>query len=549
MTSPLPEAPESARVIELPTVIMHPDAVTPDALSARETAREAQSNGERGTAWNDHGLLLVAVLTIQAVLTLRLVWSNTAYVDEATYLWAGHLEIAHWLHGTPIPPFQTWLSGAPVVYPPIAAIADSLGGLIGARILSLVFMTGTTVLLWDITSKLFGRRAAFFATALFAMLGPTQFLGALATYDAMALLLLAISVWCVVAARDHGDSTPLLVAGAVTLALANATKYATALFDPVVVVLAALVIAQKRGAKPALGRAGYLAAVVTALVAALLALGGPLYTAGVMYTTLARAAGNDPAALVLEDACKWAGVVCVLAWVGVVICGRGGSRGQAMILAILAAAGMLAPLEQARIHTLTSLHKHVDFGAWLAAPAAGYALARLSRITKRRSLSFVAGGFVAVAAMLPAAAVGSAQARSLFRSWPDSSSAIAQLRTLIRSYPGNYLAEDYDIPAYYLESSVSWQRWSGTWYFSYTPPGARRPLTGAAAYRAAIARHYFSLVVLDFLATPGTDSQITTDVQQVGGYQIIAEVPSAFGHYTIWAYRPLQQSEPRHVHR
>ena len=540
MTSPLREGREPARVMEPPTVIVHLDAVTPDALPARRI----QPNGERGKTWNDHGVLLIAVLTVQTVLSLRLVWGNTAYVDEATYLWAGHLEIAHWLHGTPVPPFQTWLSGAPIVYPPIAAIADSVGGLIGARILSLVFMTGTTVLLWDITSKLFGRRAAFFATALFAVLGPTQFLGALATYDAMALFLMAMSVWCVVAARDRGDSTFLLVAGAVTLALANATKYATALFDPVVIVLAALVIAQERGAKPALGRAGYLAAVVTALVAALLALGGPLYMAGVMYTTLARAAGNDSPALVLEDSWKWAGVVCILAWVGVVISARRGSTGQAMLLAVLAVAVMLAPLDQARIHTLTSLHKHVDFGAWLAAPAAGYALARLSRITKRRSLSFVAGGFVAAAVLLPVGAVGSAQARSLFRSWPDSSSAIAQLSTFVRAYPGNYLAEDYDIPAYYLESRVSWQRWSDTWYFSYTPPGARRPLTGAAAYQAAIARHYFSLVLLDFLATPGTDSQITTDMQRAGGYQIVAEVPSAFGNYAIWAYRPLRQSEP-----
>jgi hypothetical protein len=145
--------------------------------------------------------------------------------------------------------------------------------------------------------------------------------------------------------------------------------------------------------------------------------------------------------------------------------------------------------------------------------------------------------------------LGSAQARSLFRSWPDSSSVIGQLRTLTRAYPGNYLAEDYDIPAYYLESSISWQRWSGTWYFSYTPPGARRPLTGAAAYQAAIARHYFSLILLDFLATPGTDTQITTDVEQVGGYQIVADVPSAFGYYTIWAYRPPQLSEPKHAHR
>jgi Dolichyl-phosphate-mannose-protein mannosyltransferase len=482
--------------------------------------------------------LLIAILTIQAVLSLRLVWSNTAYIDEATYLWAGHLEIAHWLNGTPVPQFQTWLSGAPAIYPPVAAVADTAGGLFGARILSLALMTGATALLWNVTSRLFGSLAAFFATLLFATLGPTQFLGALATYDAMALLLMAVSAWCVVAARDHADSTVLLVAGAVLLALANATKYATALFDPVVFALAALVIAQKRGAKPALGRAGYVAASVVALVAGLVALGGPLYMAGIMYTTLARAAGDNSPMLVCEDAWKWAGVVCILAWIGVILCLLRGNRGQAMLLALLAAAGLLAPLEQARIHTITSLHKHVDFGAWLAAPAAGYALAWLSRISKRRGLHFLAAGLIACAAIPPIAVVGSAQARSLFSGWPNSSSIIAKLRALTRSYPGNYLAEDYDIPAYYLRNSVPAQRWSNTWYFSYTPAGSQRPLTGVSAYRAAIARHYFSLIILDFGATPRTDSQIATELHQAGGYHILGVVRSSFSQYTIWAYRP-----------
>ena len=108
--------------------------MTPDGLSVTTT----QPNRMQRTGWNNRSLLLLMIiLTIQAVLSLRLVWSNTAYIDEATYLWAGHLEIAHWLHGAPVPLFQTWFSGAPVVYPPIAAVADSLGGLIGARILSL----------------------------------------------------------------------------------------------------------------------------------------------------------------------------------------------------------------------------------------------------------------------------------------------------------------------------------------------------------------------------------------------------------------------------
>ena len=103
--------------------------------------------------------------------------------------------------------------------------------------------------------------------------------------------------------------------------------------------------------------------------------------------------------------------------------------------------------------------------------------------------------------------------------------------------PGNYLAEDYDIPAYYLQSSVPWPRWSNTWYLSYTQPGPRRALTGAAAYRAAIAQHHFSLVILDFLATPKTDSQIVAAMQQTGDYQVVAVVASSYGQYTIWGYR------------
>ena len=52
------------------------------------------------------------------------------------------------------------------------------------------------------------------------------------------------------------------------------------------------------------------------------------------------------------------------------------------------------------------------------------------------------------------------------------------MRPLTRQYPGNYLAEDYNVPAYYLESSIPWQRWSQTWYFTYrardAPAAVRR---------------------------------------------------------------------------
>ena len=174
---------------------------------------------------------LLVVLLVQAALSLRLVGADTAFQDEATYLWAGHLEWAHWLHGVAVPPFASYFSGAPVIYPPLGALADSVGGLAGARVLSLVFMLGATVFLWGTAGRLFGRRAAFFAAALFAVLGPTLHLGSFATYDALSVFLIALAAWCVVRAGHRREGTGWMVAAGAALAVANATAYASALFD------------------------------------------------------------------------------------------------------------------------------------------------------------------------------------------------------------------------------------------------------------------------------------------------------------------------------
>ena len=195
------------------------------------TTSHAQKAG-RGGGWFGAtgaraGLPLFAVLVVQALLSVRLLGADTAFVDEAAYLWAGHLEWAHWLHGVAIPPFSAYFSGAPVLYPPLGALADSVGGLTGARVLSLVFMLGATVLLWDVTSRLFGRRAAFFAAALFAVLGPTLHLGAFATYDAMSLFLRAWRPGWWSGPGTQQEAVGRMAAGGAVLALANATAYSS----------------------------------------------------------------------------------------------------------------------------------------------------------------------------------------------------------------------------------------------------------------------------------------------------------------------------------
>src|SRR5215471_2877963 len=90
---------------------------------------EPRGGGRAPTAWFLTAWPLLAVLVVQAALSLRLVRADTAYQGEAAALWSGHLEWAHWLHGTPIPPFPAFFSAAPVLYPPLGAAADSVGGL------------------------------------------------------------------------------------------------------------------------------------------------------------------------------------------------------------------------------------------------------------------------------------------------------------------------------------------------------------------------------------------------------------------------------------
>src|ERR1700691_153270 len=192
---------------------------------------------------------LLAVLAVQTALSLRLVRAHTAVEDEATSLWAGHLEWAHLLHGTPLPQFPTYFSGAPVLYPPIGALADSVGGLTGARILSLIFMLGATVALWATTGRLFGRRAGLFAAALFAVLGPTLHLGAFATYDAMSIFLMALAAWFVVHAGERKDATIWMIAAGVALALADATAYTYTLYDIIVLLLALVTAYPQPGGK------------------------------------------------------------------------------------------------------------------------------------------------------------------------------------------------------------------------------------------------------------------------------------------------------------
>jgi hypothetical protein len=455
---------------------------------------------------------LLAVLAVQAALSASLVRARTAFGDEALYLSAGHLEWSHWLHGAPIPVYQTWFSGAPVIYPPIEAIADSLGGLVAARLLSLVFMLGATSFVWGAATRLLDdQRVSFFAAALFAALAPTLHLGSFATYDAPALLLLAMATWCAAGVRSGQHAIRRITAAGVLLALANATKYATVLYDPTVLGVTLLSSWPDTGWKVALRRAALLAGTAAAILAVLLALGGPGYLTGIRVTTTGRAHGTDTASLVFADAWSWTAVVLVPAVIAAVVSVVQRRWPQALLLAVLALSALLAPADQARIQTATSLNKHVDFGAWFAAIAAGYLLSNLSR--KPVVLA------VLLTALIPVTSAGTAQADAML-DWPDVTGLVKVVRPMT-AHGGHFLVETTDVLLYYLPGTT-WRQWSNT------------QNDNLAYYQQAIARHYFSVVILSFNQTPSTDYAIALDMATARGYQLAAKVRSGKTVFYVW---------------
>ncbi len=393
---------------------------------------------------------LFFVLVVQALLTLRLMHADSAFQDEALYLWAGHREWGHLLHGTPIPPYPAYFSGAPVLYPLFGALADSIGGLSAARILSLIFMLGATGLLWATTKRLYGSIAAFFAAALFAVLGPTLHLGSFATYDAMSVFLVALAAWLVVLAGQRRDATGLMIGAGVVLALANATAYSMAIFDPIVIGLALLVAYPTPGGKRAWSRCLILLTVVVVLLGIGLLVGGGYYRTGINNTTLQRVPGGDSTLTVLTDSWHWTGAVAVIALIGVIVAfTRRPLTARTWLPPLVLIAIVLVPVEQASLQTVASLNKHGTMGAWFAAIAAGYAVdwfVTSASPGRTRAITFAA---CVVALALPAV-IGVNQARTFSNDWPNSSSFIAILRPLVSHGTGRLLVEDPSIGEYYL---------------------------------------------------------------------------------------------------
>ncbi len=480
--------------------------------------------------------VLVGILALQAGLSLRLIWSNTAFQDEALYLWVGHLEWVHWLRGVPIPAFQKYLSGAPVIYPPLGALADAYGGLAAARGLSLCFMLGATLLLYDTTRRITNRNAALFAAGLFAGVGATGYLGAFATYDAMSLFLLALGTWLGVLACSRRSllRAALLITASLVLVLANATKYASALFDPVAI-LTAVFMGWRRSRRAGIVTGVLLVLGVSCLTLAGLRMGGHSYWQGITFTTLTRKTSTSPPFAIWFVSLGWAGFVGGLALIGaLVMVGTARNWPLRLLGVCLAGAVWLAPAEQARIHTFASLFKHVGFGEWFGAIMAGFALSSLLTAVPR--VKVAAAVRVALATVAASTVIGALLAGNQFNTWPNVSKVLQVLRPLV-TQKGSVLAGDNGpVLEYYFPATSAFII---DYQAQFQSAQAAAAQFRTASFQTQLRRRTFTVIALsNYRAWIGADRVVSHEIAADGGYRLAAAIPYSTagwrGTYQIW---------------
>jgi hypothetical protein len=422
--------------------------------------------------WLIGRLPLVAVLALQVALATRL--HNTAFEDEALYLYAGHHEIA-WLlhHQTTFDNYSTYFSGAPFLYPVLVATARGMA--------------------------------------------------------------------------------PLILLAVPPAVLAVGTKYAGLMFIPTIALVAVFAgryggrvkgtgEARRRGWIASVGRGLLFTVSFAGLVYGWLKLLGRSYVAGISSTTTNRAAGGDSLGHILKLAAELGAGVAILAFAGVWVDARlarenGEGRAAVVVRVLLSLAlaftALLAPAYQVHLHTATSLQKHVGFGLLFASPVAGVALAALLRIGARDPRRLLAGLLVALT--LTWAAI--VQSTQLYDGWPNSSQMVADLKTQVRPVTDRILAEEDEVPRYYLDNLTQPYQWYSTFSFTYTTKKGQ-VLSGVPAYEQAIADQYFGLIVLRFGPTAGVDSTIDGALMAQKGYTLIAKVKDSdeygTGYYWIW---------------
>ena len=478
--------------------------------------------------------LILCLQCVVSIATLR----NTAFQDEALYLYAGRQILHNW-NGGPVPldDYASYFSGYPEFYPVIGGFLDMIGGLELARDFSVACMLGVTGAVYWITARLYDRPAAIFAAATYASTGVVLFVGRLATYDAMSLCLIALAAVLSVQVSMSKHPWTSLAVGPV-LVLAILAKYAALLFvSPVLGILAVLSLVF-------IGWRRALVRLALTLASFALSLGIAYDTLnrealkGVISTTTNRAVSlKSPRMSLLIHVLHLGGVFYLIAFLGLLLIFRLQWRSRVLAL-ILFGSSWLPPVYHIYKQEPVSLDKHIAYGLFFAAPLAGYALAWVSGYERQLSPSFYRGYWLAgVGVVMAVFALGLNQSRSLFSEWANTSGLTYGLDTQLRDGTGRLMVEDIEVARYdAMNITQPWQ-W-GSLYYPYYVDHAGQQLYGDPALAQAVKDRYYNWVELSFNYIPGEAYFLAGQMAATKNYDLIAVIPFensyGEGHFYLW---------------
>jgi hypothetical protein len=349
-----------------------------------------------------------------------------------------------------------------MIYPPLGAAADMLGGLAAARILSMIFMLGSTVFLYLVTLRLFGRTPSLVACTLWVVSEPALRL-AFATYDPLSVLFTALAAWLLVEVANRRHKGELIAVAAISLALADSTAYSAIVMNPVIFAFGFLVWWQAMGLKKAFFCSAWFAAGCAVAFSSLMTITHSW--PGVMFSILSRQfVDNDGVLHILDDAFGYSGIILIVAIIGVIIAISVEGRQRALLISLLGLSALVVPLAQLHEKTDTSLDKHLAYGLWLAVMAAGYGVSKLvGSPAAKRSVMATGLSLVVLGAYFGFNGWESAWYR--YHTWPNANSFISALRPAVAQSGGMIgvsgpPGSPTGVAEYYLSQGQSWQRWS-----------------------------------------------------------------------------------------
>ena len=448
----------------------------------------------RAYTWVER-LPTIGILLLTSLLSLRL--RNSAFIDEALYINAGQDYLNSLLHGAAVPDHGAYFSGVPVLYPVLAAGLDAVGGLYLVRLFSLVCVLITIILVQDFTHVLFrSRRSGLLAAAAFSFTGSVIFVGALGTFDALCILLLALALWLGV--KKSGLRSAVSIG--LVLSLAVSVKYTGAIFVPVVVGLLLL------SAVGAWRRAAVASGIFVMIIAVGLSLFGGTLLPGIEFTTSTRAALSPTSRtqlliyLVLNI-----GLLIALALHGARRTARGG-RVVAGSVALLLLGAVALPAAQVRLGEAVSFDKHTAYAALFLAPLAGLGLASMSR----GILKLAPVGLTLLLALI----AGVSRSGALYAGWVPLEPVLS---TMGRTPPaGLYLSSAADSLKYYSRKPNPNVRWQTT-FALYS--------AGSDQIQRAVNTNRFQMIIFRSGATGSS--------QQDSGQRVLAQAVNDNPRYQL----------------